>query len=736
MSGCTLHRARFGVSTGILATALSTLMIFAGTGGALGAGTTWTVQESPSAALSGGQLEAVSCSSPRACTAVGKHLDTSGITLTLAERWNGSAWRQQPTPSIAADTTPSVAPELLGVSCPARRFCAAVGSFQEPFEQVSLAETWNGFRWTREPFKAPADSDGAGLTQVSCTWSRFCEAVGSYFDEDNGQTTPLAAEWNGTSWTAQPTPSLTTTAGFTAVSCTSPKSCEAWGGGNAGNPGPEVAEYWNGTSWQLQTVPSDAAAVDSVSCTSATFCEAVATGTASTPSVAYNWNGSQWSAQTLPSSVGSAGLNGVSCTSPRFCETVGVANVDGNYVGVTAVWNGSGWTAQTSPDPAGDAYVTLNAVSCASASSCEAAGEDQVVVTANDPMAFAEAWNGSSWALQHAAAPPGATDNYLTSVSCPSASFCMAVGNRQDSAGGEANLAEIWNGTSWVLSATPDLAGQSGTTAYSQLSSVSCVSASFCEAVGTGPNGPDAALWNGKSWTLQSRPGEDVEPEELSCTTVDFCMASVGYGDIDIWNGSSWSAGTSVTGFSYVGSVSCLSASFCEVVGEGPTGENAAAWNGTSWTAQATPGPASNSPNSVSCTSASSCEAVGQTLGQNGYPVTFAEAWNGSTWTVQSAAAPVTTMGSSLAAVSCTSASSCTAVGQYQSSSVTNFGEYQTLAEVWNGTSWTIATTPDPSSDGQNLLNSVSCGASQACTAAGQYSDPGGVDATLIEAGD
>jgi hypothetical protein len=734
MSGCTLHRARVRVSTGILAAALGTSLALAGTGGALAAGTTWTVQQSPSAALPGGQLEAVSCSSPDACTAVGTHLGTSGITLTLAERWNGSAWQQQPTPTLAADTTSSVLPVLSGVSCPARHFCAAVGEYQQIFGSVILAESWNGFRWQREPLKAPANSSGAELTQVSCTWARFCEAVGSYFSNSDGLTTPLAAEWSGTSWTIQSTPSLTTTAGFSAVSCTSPKSCEAWGGGNAGNPGPEVAEHWNGTSWQLQTVPSDAAIVNSVSCTSATFCEAVASATASTPSVAYNWNGSQWSAQTLPSSLGSTGLNGVSCTSPRFCEAVGVANV-GNYVGVTAVWNGSGWTSQTSPDPAGDAYVTLNAVSCTSASSCEAAGEDQVVVTANDPMAFAEAWNGTSWALQHAADPPGATDNYLISVSCPSAGFCMAVGNRQDSAGGEANLAEIWNGTSWLLSAIPDLAGQSGTTAYSQLGSVSCVSASFCEAVGTGPNGPDAALWNGKSWTLQSRPGPDVEPEELSCATVDFCMASVGYGDIDIWNGSSWSAGTSVTGFSYVGSVSCLSASFCEVVGEGPTGENAAAWNGTSWTAQATPGPASNSPNSVSCTAASSCEAVGQTLGQNGYPVTFAETWNGSAWTVQSVPAPVTTMGSSLASVSCTSASSCTAVGQYQSSSVTNFGDDQTLAEVWNGTAWTIATTPDQASTG-NLLNSVSCGASQACTAVGQYGDLGDVAATLIEAGD
>ena len=729
MSGFTLRWAR-GASTGILAVALGTLMIFVGAGGALAAGATWTIEKSPNATLSGGTLESVSCSSPAACTAVGKDLNTSGITVTLAERWDGSAWQKQPTPSLSADTTSSVAPELFGVSCPTSDFCEAVGDYQQPFASVSIAETWNGSQWTMQSFPVPANSDGAGLTQVSCTSAKFCEAVGSYNDETDGQTVPLAAEWNGTSWSIQSTPSLTSLfTEFTAVSCTSARFCEAWGGGNPGNPAPEIAEQWNGTAWALQTVPSNAAAVNSVSCTSASFCEAVAT------TAAYNWDGSQWSVQTLPSSLSSAGLGGVSCTSARFCETVGEANMSGNDVGVAAAWNGSAWSAQSTPNPSGATWVNLNAVSCASAKSCEAAGDYQVEVTANDPKALAEAWDGSSWALQQAAAPAGATNNTLSDVSCVSASFCAAVGTHFSSAGNEANLAEIWNGTSWLIKATPNPTGPNGP-GDNELDSVSCVSASFCQAVGTGPNGPTAALWNGTSWTVQAVPGADVEPQEVSCATADFCMSADGFGDVDTWNGSSWSAASSVTGFSYVGSVSCLSASFCEVAGEGPSGENAASWNGTSWTAQTTPGPASNSLNSVSCNAADSCEAVGQMLGTNDEPVTLAEEWNGSVWTIQSTPVPANSQSSSLTAVSCTSASSCTAIGQYPSSSVTNFGELQTLAEVWDGTAWSIPATPDPSSTAQNLLSGVSCGASTACTAVGQYTDPGGIPATLIEAGD
>lgn len=273
MNGCTLHRARVGASTGILAVASGTLMIFAG-GGALAAGPTWTIAKSPDATLSGGQLESVSCSSPHACTAVGKYLNASGITVTMAESWDGSAWQKQPAPSPPGDTTPSVAPDLLGVSCPGSDFCEAVGEYQQQFSSAVFTETWNGAKWALQSFPVPAGSSSPELAQVSCTSATFCEAVGSYVDSDFN-TDPLAAVWNGTTWSLQSTPALSNPAVFTAVSCTSPSFCEAWGGGNANNPGPDVAEQWNGTSWQPQTVPSGAAAVNSVSCVSATFCEAI-----------------------------------------------------------------------------------------------------------------------------------------------------------------------------------------------------------------------------------------------------------------------------------------------------------------------------------------------------------------------------------------------------------------------------------------------------------------------------
>lgn len=724
MSGTATTRAggRFTI------TALVACMVLTGAGSALAAGQDWTRVKSPNATLPGGQLESVSCSLASACTAVGSYLDTAGINVTLAERWNGTTWQKQPTLNPAEDTNPRVAPDLTGVSCPASGSCEAVGSYQLGGSQVSLAEGWNGSSWTLQPVPFPTGSNSAGLVQVSCTTARFCEAVGSY--SSIGGTVPLAAMWNGTSWTLQlpPSPAGDSSLALSAVSCTSALFCEAWGSGNESNPGPTVAERWDGTSWSLQTVPASAA-IDAVSCTSRQFCEAVGADLSGVAG-AQMWNGSSWTSQPMPGVTGS--LLGVSCTSSAFCQAVGATgSSNGNVVSLAAQWNGSSWTSESPPSPAGAAFTHLTAVSCTSGTSCEAAGGSQLSMTAPPTRALAEAWNGTAWAIQHAAQPSSATNNTLNGVSCVSATFCEAVGSHFNAAGSLVGLAERWNGTSWTIQAVPNPSSQFVPTSGT-LFGVSCVSASFCEAVGAGANGAYAEMWNGTAWSLQTRPGGDVSPESVSCTAVNFCMAVDGFAEVGIWNGSAWSAAASVPGFSPVSSVSCVSASLCEIVGSGPAGQNAALWNGSSWTAQPTAGPAGATLDAVSCSAASACEAVGAIFGQ-GNATTLAENWNGSTWTEQTIPNPSASMGSALSAVSCTSASSCAAVGDYEF--VSGLSLSNTLVEVWNGTAWSVAASANNVNGGANLLSGVSCVTGGSCTAAGQTRDEGGVPDTLIETG-
>jgi len=73
--------------------------------------------------------------------------------------------------------------------------------------------------------------------------------------------------------------------------------------------------------------------------------------------------------------------------------------------------------------------------------------------TGESSFNVAEAWNGTSWSLLRTPSP-GSTNNELRGVSCTSASSCLAVGDDIGIGNGH-TLAEIWNGTKWAVVPTP-----------------------------------------------------------------------------------------------------------------------------------------------------------------------------------------------------------------------------------------------------------------------------------------
>lgn len=60
------------------------------------------------------------------------------------------------------------------------------------------------------------------------------------------------------------------------------------------------------------------------------------------------------------------------------------------------------------------------------------------------------------------AAPSDAISSTLTSVSCPTRSFCEAVGFYLNGSSTHQTLAETWNGFRWSLTASPDPSGETG----------------------------------------------------------------------------------------------------------------------------------------------------------------------------------------------------------------------------------------------------------------------------------
>ena len=185
--------------------------------------------------------------------------------------------------------------------------------------------------------------------------------------------------------------------------------------------------------------------------------------------------------------------------------------------------------------------------------------------------------------------------------------------------------------------------------------------------------------------------------------------------------------------FHSLNGVSCLSVSFCMAVGdyEGGTGDLnlAEQWNGTAWSIVSTPNPPSTEDSflsSVSCTSSTSCMAVGST--ENGTAEqTLAEQWNGVTWSIVSTPDTSAVLDNTLSSVSCVGPSACTAVGS--GNTVT---ARQTLIEQWNGASWSIVPSPNPSTSQSGELDAVSCVGASFCMAAGDNSN-GTNDVPLAE---
>jgi subtilisin family serine protease len=346
------------------------------------------------------------------------------------------------------------------------------------------------------------------------------------------------------------------------------------------------------------------------------------------------------------------------------------------------------------------------------------------------------------WSVQTTPSPTDLPGGTLQGVSCTSPAACTAVGSSNSGP-----LAMRWNGTAWSVQPTPDAGGT-----QSKLRDVSCWSATGCMAVGGESGDAFSERWDGTSWSRMATPrppnASDTSLGSVSCTSANACTA-VGSHSNDQgtftgtplamrWNGTQWtlqSVPLPATGeFAGLAGLSCSSSTSCVAVGYwdagigsdviGPLAET---WDGTSWTAHANPLPDGGQDafyGDVSCTSASACTAFGQYYTADDVR-TMAQRWNGSTWQVQPTPNVPGKEFNFGSGVSCSSATACTAVGQSTEQSSAG----APLAMRWDGVTWTIEQTTSPGAGGS--LGEVACPTATACTAVGSSSFSSGPSAVL-----
>ena len=291
-----------------------------------------------------GRLAAVAATSATNAWAVG----STGSLLSpkpLIAHWNGSRWKQTPSPSRPRG-------ELSAVAATSARNAWAVG---DTSSGQSLILHWNGKTWKRVASAGAAGSlAGVGATSATNAW-----AVGS----ESGKT--LILRWNGKVWKRVPSPSPKGRTYLNAVAVTSGRN--AWAVGE------------------------------------------VVTSTFSMASVILHWNGKTWKRVPSPSpSYGKYGnaLAGVAATSAGNAWAVGCT--DGCPVGGTPQierWHGTSWKQVAAPTTPYALY-NLAAVAASSATSAWAVGGGGPVTSEAAATAH---WNGHRWTLSHARSGAGLT---------------------------------------------------------------------------------------------------------------------------------------------------------------------------------------------------------------------------------------------------------------------------------------------------------------------------------------
>ena len=345
-----------------------------------------------------------------------------------------------------------------------------------------------------------------------------------------------------------------------------------------------------------------------------------------------------------------------------------------------ARWNGVSWKGVGVTLPKGARSVDLNGVSCKAAKSCLVVGDYYTSTSDTAPShALVLIYNGT--ALKPAPAvplPKGTTDAALTSVSCVTTRYCVALGEAEGNTAafgnaGTINIIETWNGAKWTLH---PIATMIGKTTELLPTEVSCATPAFCVVAGEATSVTASsfafklyiASWNGKKLTTMKPTAvggsKDIPlATGVSCATASSCavtgpdlVGQVGSSSstptitafTEIWNGKTWALGTVAwpTGIadSVTLSVSCYAAHSCEAVGQygvstadgSPVDAAAVLFNGTSGTLQAVPAPSkghSTGFTAVGCLPWGSCVAAGYTgKTTSTTPALMTGVWSGKAW--------------------------------------------------------------------------------------------------------
>jgi len=405
----------------------------------------------------GGYLSEVSCSSPGNCAATGRYTDRSGHQqgFVVSEK-KGSWGRATEVPRLAALNTGGNA-EITSLSCVSAGNCAIGGFYTNSsgrgraFVDSERNGSWGKAVQVPGAAGLSGASGSAILESLSCPSAGNCAAAGNY-SSDGDQAAFVVAEKNGSWGRAIEVPGLAelnngTLAGINSVSCASAGNCAVTGTYDNGVPAAFVVSETSGSWGTAIEVPGGFAPATfwSVSCPSAGNCAA-------------------------------AGYSG-SVTDEATAAPLVVSEKNGTWDSAIEV-----------PGTTADGRSGAGTVSCASAGNCVAGGGYQSAV--DDPVqAFLVREKSGTWGTAFGVAGLAALNvdgnAYVASVSCKTAGNCAAGGTYRDGSGHQQAFVVSEHDGSWAKAIEVPGSAALNAGGSAQINSVSCTSATYCVAVGT-----------------------------------------------------------------------------------------------------------------------------------------------------------------------------------------------------------------------------------------------------------
>jgi hypothetical protein len=286
-------------------------------------GTSWSVVTSSNPGSMYDILNGVTAVSATNVWAVGYYVNTTGVTQTLIEHWNGTSWSVVTSPSPAPSNN-----ELFSIAAVSAKDIWTVGFTSTNTADHTLIEHWNGTSWSVVTSPNPGSSSDhlAGVAAVS---SKDVWAVG----DSNTFGKTLVEHWNGVSWSVVTSPNPGSGGVFTSVAAVS--ASNVWAAGYHTSTSGTIltlVEHWNGTSWQVVKSPNFGKhpsfwAITAVSATDVWAVGSYGTSTEFDVTLTEQWNGTQWSIVTSPSpGTFSTQLVGVAAVSATNVWAVGHAD--------------------------------------------------------------------------------------------------------------------------------------------------------------------------------------------------------------------------------------------------------------------------------------------------------------------------------------------------------------------------------------------------------------------------